>query len=196
MNFNILFHCFNSPKQKYFEHKYQTFRGNPKNTWKLTNDILGKSKNYSNSISLIHENKTIDQETELANTFNNYFVNIGHNLIDNINNQNINPLDFMGERTINSFVFLETDNNEIYNFIQNFKNKKTRINNIPIFVLKKVSHVISPFLSELFNESIIHGKFPNKLKIGRVIPIHKSGPTTSLKNYRPTTTLSVFFENF
>ena len=98
---------------------------------------MGKSKNHSNPISLIHENNTIDQETEVANTFNNYFVNIGHNLIENINNQNVNPLDFMGEEILNSFVFFETNPNEITKCIHNFKNKKTTINNIPISILKK-----------------------------------------------------------
>ena len=51
-------------------------------------------------------------------------------------------------------------------------------------------------MTELFNESIFNGKFPDKLKTGRVIPLHKSGPTTSLKNYRPITTLSVFSKIF
>ena len=51
-------------------------------------------------------------------------------------------------------------------------------------------------MTELFNESIFNGKFPDKLKTGRVIPLHKSGTTTSLKNYRPITTLSVFSKIF
>ena len=92
-------------KQEYFELKYRSFRGNPKKTWKLTNNILGKSKKKSNSISLKHEGHTIDDETEVANIFNNYFVNIGHNLIENIDNQNLSPMEFMGERISNSFVF-------------------------------------------------------------------------------------------
>ena len=103
---------------------------------------------------------------------------------------------YMGDRTPNSFVFRETDCFEISNIIDNFKNKRTTINNIPISIIKKISPTITPLLTELFNESILYGKFPNKLKTGRVIPLHKSGPTTSLKNYRPITTLSVFSKVF
>ena len=153
-------------------------------------------KKKSNSITLKHEGHTIDDETEVANIFNNYFVNIGHNLIENINNQGISPMEFMGETIHNSFVFFKTDIDEISQCIENFKNKNTTINNLPISILKKIAPVLSPFLTELFNESIIHGKFPNKLKVGRVIPLHKTGPTTLLKNYRPITTLSVFSKIF
>ena len=130
--------------------------------------------------------------------FNDYFVNIGHNLVSNLNDGNIgdDSLLFMGERTLNSFVFYQTDCSEISHLIDSFKNKKTNINNIPVFVIKKVSPVICPMLAQLFNESIVYGKFPNKLKLGRVIPLHKSGSSTILKNYRPITTLSIFSKIF
>ena len=116
---------------------------------------------------------------------------MNHNL-----NSDGNPMAYMGDRTPNSFVFYETDLYEISNIIENFKNKNTTLNNIPISVIKKISPVITPLLTELFNESIFVGKFPDKLKTGRVIPLHKSGPTTSLMNYRPITTLSVFSKIF
>ena len=70
------------------------------------------------------------------------------------------------------------------------------MNNIPIFVLKKIAHIIAPLLSDLFNDSIKYGTFPEKLKIGRVIPIHKSGSHKNITNYRPITTLSVFSKIF
>ena len=92
----------------------------------------------------------------------------------------------------NSFVFFETNQEEILKIIKNFKNKTTTINNIPIFIIKKISPVITSTLAQIFNEGIALGLFPQKLKSGQVIPIHKNGSTTLLKNYRPITTLSVF----
>ena len=102
----------------------------------------------------------------------------------------------MGERQINSFIFSETSATEVLSIINKFKNKKTTMNNIPIFVLKKIAHIIAPLLSDLFNDSIKYGTFPEKLKIGRVIPIHKSGSHKNITNYRPITTLSVFSKIF
>ena len=66
--------------------------------------------------------------------------------------------------------------------IKLFKNKKSSINYIPVEIIKKVSHIISPLLSQLFNESISAGIFPDKLKTSRVIPLFKQGDTTSIKN--------------
>ena len=113
-----------------------------------------------------------------------------------ISNININPLSYMGERTVNSFIFSESTTNEVLKVITDFKNKKSTLNNIPIFILKKISHIIAPLISELFNDSIKYGTFPETLKVGRVIPIHKSGSQKDIGNFRPITTLSVFSKIF
>ena len=70
---------------------------------------------------------------------------------------------------------------EVFNVIKGFNNKKSSIHNIPIYNIKKISHIISPLLSQLFNESIETGGFPDKLKTGRVIPLYKEGDTTKLQ---------------
>jgi len=38
------------------------------------------------------------------------------------------------------------------------------------------------------------GVFPNKLKMAKVIPIYKSGPTDEIENYRPISTY-ILIEN-
>ena len=186
----------NSAEKRYFRQKFQTHRGDSTKTWRSSNNILGNSKKSSNSLTLAHGNSFITDETEIANLFNNYFINIGNNLINNIITNDIDPLSYMGERPINSFVFYDTNDYEVSRIIQKFKNKTSTINNIPISVIKKISPFISSLLAELFNESIEVGVFPSKLKLSRVIPLHKNGSTTSLKNYRPITTLSVFSKIF
>ena len=56
--------------------------------------------------------------------------------------------------------------------------------------------MISPVICELFNLSIREGIFPSCLKVGRVIPIFKSGKKDQKKNYRPITTLPVLAKLF
>ena len=63
-------------------------------------------------------------------------------------------------------------------------------------MFKKISHVIAPILSELFNESIDSGVFPNKMKTGRVVPLFKEGDSTDILNYRPISTLTVYSKIF
>ena len=89
-----------------------------------------------------------------------------------------------------------TTPHEVFSTIKKFKNKKSSINNIPIVVFKRISHIISPMLSELFNESIDSGVFPDKLKTGRVVPLFKEGDTTDILNYRPISTLTIYSKIF
>ena len=44
----------------------------------------------------------------------------------------------------------------------------------------------------IINQSFITGKYPDALKISKVIPIHKSRDTCDLNNYRPISLLSIF----
>ena len=111
-------------------------------------------------------------------------------------NSDINPLNYLGNACPNSFSFMPTTPLEIHNIIRHLDNKKSSMNNVPIFVLKRISHIIAPLLSDIFNHSISAGLFPEKLKEGRVIPLHKAGPLNDVTNYRPITTLSVFSKIF
>ena len=138
----------------------------------------------------------VTNDKEISEIFNEYFINVSNNLSLGISNNNINPLSYMGERTVNSFIFSESNTAEVLKVIKNFKNKKSTLNNLPIFILKKISHIIAPLISELFNDSIKYGTFPETLKVGRVIPIHKSGPQKDISNFRPITTLSVYSKIF
>ena len=44
-------------------------------------------------------------------------------------------------------------------------------------------------MSDLFNESIRDGIFPDSLKIARIVPIHKQGSRSLVNNYRPISVL-------
>ena len=183
-------------RQVYFRNKYKNCQGDSASTWKITNSILGK-KNTPNIPPIInHNRKDISDHKEMCKIFNNYFVNIGANLANTITGDAPDPINYLGSRCVNSFSFMGTTSQEVFNVIKKFKNKKSSINNIPIAVFKKISHVISPLLCELFNESINVGVFPDKLKTGRVVPLFKDGSKTNILNYRPISTLSIYSKIF
>ena len=144
----------------------------------------------------MNDGKLVTDESEVGNYFNEYFTRVGSNLAEGIISNNIDPLTYMGDRLPNSFFFHETNAEEVSKLIYSFKNKKCPIDSIPTFILKKVSGIISPILADLFNDSIKEGIFPEVLKLGRVIPLHKAGSHTQISNFRPITTLSVFSKLF
>jgi hypothetical protein len=86
---------------------------------------------------------------------------------------------------------------EVSSLIKSFRNKGCNQRCIPIVIFKFANDLLSPVISKLFNESIDTGVFPSCLKIGRIVPIHKSGSKKCKGNFRPISTqpiLSKLFE--
>ena len=64
-------------------------------------------------------------------------------------------------------------------------------------VIKYSFHLISVPLANVINPPLVKGIFPDKLKIGKVIPIYKTEDPSLFVNYRPISLLpnfSKFFE--
>ena len=59
-------------------------------------------------------------------------------------------------------------------------------------LLKSVKHDILTPLLHICNLSLEHGKFPDKLKIAKVVPIFKKGDKQLFDNYRPVSILPAF----
>jgi len=62
--------------------------------------------------------------------------------------------------------------------------------------LKLSKCLLAPLLSNVINESICDGVFPNNLKITEVVPIFKSGDSEIPTNYRPISVLTYFSRIF
>ena len=184
-------------KRDFLANKYESCNDNSKKCWSLTNKFVFEKNNVKHeNFEINHDNRTITDEKHISKIFNEYFVSIGSNLAENITRNNVDPISYLDNQSGNLFYFHPTTPYEIAKIINSFKNKATSKDNLPVFIIKKVIHILSPMLSDLFNESIIHGIFPEKLKVGRVIPLHKTGPKNLIRNYRPITTLSVFSKIF
>ena len=90
----------------------------------------------------------------------------------------------------------ETSENEVTKVLRSFEGKRYYRDEIQPSILVKVSDVISPILSNIFNKCILSGIYPDILKRARVVPIFKFGDSNSASNYRPISTLSVFNKVF
>ena len=66
------------------------------------------------------------------------------------------------------------------------------MHSFPTRVLRSARHILSHPLSVLINKSVEHGIYPTKLKLAKVIPIHKANDESDPSNYRPISLLSVF----
>ena len=66
---------------------------------------------------------------------------------------------------------------------------------LPLF-LKISANIIAHSLSAILNQCIAFGYFPTKLKIAKVIPVYKAGPTNQPGNYQPISLLPSMSKNF
>ena len=69
------------------------------------------------------------------------------------------------------------------------KKKPTTFNNIPTRLLVENNDIISPFITDMCNESISNVAFPDSLKLADITPAHKKEERTKKNNYRPVSIL-------
>ena len=150
---------------------------------------LIKAKKVKTSITLSVNGSDIVDSHTVSEKFNNFFSNIGRELDDKIPLTNFSPLQYMGDPAQNSFFGQPTNTNEVTKIISKFANKSSDLNSVPVYIFKSLKHIISPTISELFNQSLLTGTFPDCLKKAKIIPIFKSGDTKSVNNYRPISML-------
>ena len=162
------------------------------------------------------ENKEIIKENkEIAEIFNNYFVNIVKDLnIPEINHSNISgssnnstaePIEIIIQNfsehpsiikikehitQTELFSFKLLNEIDIESEIKLLNSKKAPgVDGIPTRILKEAVDILKYPLAQLFNVSIENHFFPNDLKFANVTPIFKKDENINKENYRPISIL-------
>ena len=97
-----------------------------------------KPKNSVQNISqLIVNGKTHQDPQEMANVFNNFFVNVSNQVCSEIPRTKKSPLDYLKEKNPHSFYMKPIIHTEIEDIISSFKiSKSTGPFSIPVKLLK------------------------------------------------------------
>ena len=146
---------------------------------------------------LNNNNRCITNYQQITEEFNEFFLNISPALANKIPSSNIcHPVTDPSSQQ-NSFFMEPTSPIEVYRELMHLKeNKANGPENIPTKYIKLASELIATALSHIFNQCLLEGKFPKKLKIAKIKPIHKSEPKELTTNYRPISMLSPFAKVF
>ena len=133
----------------------------------------------------------VDNSKKIANSFNEFYTNIGANLASKLSKSSTKPLHYMTEQTVQSLFFTPIDKIELMNITSSLKNSTSGYDGINAHVLKSVINEIIEYLIYLINLSLSQGVFPDRLKTAVVTPVYKKGKKDIISNYRPVSVLNV-----
>ena len=128
--------------------------------------------------------------------FINYFSSISNEFNNDIPLSKASPLDYMGPSLPASFLSLTATEDVVRSVISSFVTKGCNLDNIPVYIYKYLIPVLCPVTANLFNCSISEGIFPDCLKVGRVIPLHKAGDTIWRALITGLSPLCLFYQIF
>ena len=183
-------------KRNFYQKFFTTNYNNSKKVWRGINQLLNKYKGKQKSIFL-EDNGLITDSKEVANRFNNYFVNIAEKLSDKIINKNTKFQDYLKNPNMSRLFLNETTPDEIVKIINTLDPKKSGdIYSISPEYVISAKQAVAHHLTIIFNRSIREGCFPQAMKTAKIIPLHKGNSVLSVSNYRPISLLPIFSKIF
>ena len=134
-------------------------------SWKVINEIIGKSKTMHNSSKFNINGNPTDDEAVISNSFNNYFIHVGPRLAQQIQSH-INPLNYVND-TMKSMFIPYISEYEITETVKSLKNSSAGWDFIPASIAK-LKHYIKP-LTYLINSSF-EWYFSGRVEISKSYP--------------------------
>ena len=176
-------------KRMFYARTFLMYKNDMKKTWGVISDTLKRNRKSKSQAEFIYENHVICDTDEIANHFNDYFINIARTL-----SQRIQPThsfnNYLNNNSMLRFKFQPVDQNHISQLIDKLKNKASYgHDNISTKLIKSAKKVLTKPLTLLVNQMLNSGQFPSELKISRVKPLFKNGDPALFTNYRPISLL-------
>ena len=121
-----------------------------------------------------HNNKPITDNKQIADTFNDFYANLGKSIERNIPKGKKKFMEYLNSPLEQRFLTEPCDDAEIISIIFNFgANKSSGPNSIPTNILKEFCHLLVNPIKTLVNKSLSEGIFPSLFKIAQICPIYK-----------------------
>ena len=191
-----------------------------KKFWNTVKPLFSNVGGGSQKITLVKGDNIISNDEEVAETFNNFFINSVDSL--NISENKVllsstddltdpvkivlqkyehhpSIIDIKEKVTVETkFLFSKAQKCDIELELKSLKtNKASTFMNIPSKQIKQVIDIIVKPLIQIWNTEIVDNKkFPSQLKYADLTPIFKSLECIMVKNYRPVSILPVVSKIF
>jgi uncharacterized pyridoxal phosphate-containing UPF0001 family protein len=92
-------------KKDYYQSQFTKYKNNLKITWKIIGNLIKrKSKNQISPTRIVHDGKTHTNQNDIAELFNNYFINVGSNLSKKFPTNQASSTQYLNISPPNSFI--------------------------------------------------------------------------------------------
>jgi exonuclease III len=182
-------------KRNFYNKKLVKYINDTKKTWSIINELTGRKQTERNTLpkKIILNNHSFVDKKEIANLFNNFFVNVGPDLAKDIP---LSETSFQEYMTKFKGIEMSDVDISIYDLKKSIiglkRNKAPGYDDVSSNIVITVMDSILVPLLHCIKLSFKEGVFPNKLKIAKIVPIFKKDDKCHLSNYRPISILSVF----
>ncbi len=178
-------------KRKHYNTKFKETKHNSKETWKLLNEITGKTRKNTEIKELKINNKIENDKVKIADEFNTFFSQVGKTTGEEIPNVETDPLAYLRGEPPRHMTMQPILPCEILYTTKFLKSKKSKgSDGIPSFITIQCIPYMLNTLCHLLNNSLIKETFPTILKEAAVIPLYKKKSKTDPSNYRPVSLLN------
>ena len=189
---NRLNQLLRTAERNHYEQLFSDNRLDMRKKWSIIKDIINKKKTNNLTDTILSNGMKIKDKNKIANTFNNYFVNIGTDLAKSISPTATTPSQYLPEPNPNSMYLYPVVDEEVEKIIKELKISSPGWDNISNKVVKVAFKSFITPLTHVLNLSIMNGFFPCEMKIAKVLPFKKNGDTLVVSNYRPISVLPLF----
>ena len=195
-------------KKSYFKNLDTKKITDNRSFWRTVLRLFTQDPPKVEKINLIDDGKTISDNEELCEIFNQFFSNVLSTLNTPksfpIASDNLDPImsviksfdkhqstvKIKAEAPNSTFHFRKTSCNEVEKIISNLNIKRSCQQEDILIKIKLKKDLIAKFLAENFNSCTDKGEFPSELKHANIVPIHKKKDKSDISNYRPVSILS------
>ncbi|GBP27987.1 Probable RNA-directed DNA polymerase from transposon BS [Eumeta japonica] len=174
-----------------------------KTTWGVIKNETGKIRSRVIDFKLKLDDKTLNEDTEVAKAFETFFTDIPVFTTSSLNSSPALAESLLRNNSsicdINlEFKFKHVSSEEVIKTFKSLDMKRTAdIHGLSIIIVNSIIDYIAPHLAFIFNKCLDDGVFPDLMKDSKVIPLFKGGSASSPNNFRPISilpSLSKIFE--
>ena len=190
---NLLNSLLRKAEKQHYHELMENNKNNLRKSWQIIKNIINRRNDTKTNKKFLVDNRLITDRMAIADGFNDFYINVGANLAKSIPTNTNDPMAYMTDLYNNNSIYLcPTNDDEIRKVVALCKNSSAGWDGINAKMVKCSLNTILKPLVHLINLSLTQGKFPNELKLARVIPLFKSGDCQLFKNYRPVSVLPFF----